>query len=298
MVSRLHALSQMIFCLLLPVSSLFFSFLSPFFWWQWLELPVLPHAGGEGIMTRCSCVLWPYQGLAPKSTVSWGWVQRLAAAIWDKRGKRRESWHWSLVPESSAGFIRYTWGWYKVWCEPEACPHHMNPGKWWCLGCSLGLAGLLWLPAVPTFPFTEDSNSVSAFISREKVGRGLGEGHWEVLGPLPVIILIYPALIPASWTCSLGLIFNTCTFCSRHKIKEDIPSLCCSQPLHLTLGFSETLSPFSFIEATWLIETLIASVCELDPKSVTGVDLGNHSEPLTALELFWDYESFFHGVAG
>lgn len=107
--------------------------------------------------------------------------------------------------------------------------------------------------------------------------------------PLPLFIQIHPALILPSELLSLGLLFKTCTFCSRHT-KLRTSSSFCSWPSHLPIGFSEILSLF-FIEAVLLIERLMSSVYELGSNSVTSVALGGHLKPLRALELFWDCDS-------
>lgn len=50
-----------------------------------------------------------------------------------------------------------------------ACPHHMVSGDAQVLLSGLGKVGL-----AACKPFLENGSSVSAFISREKLGRGLG----------------------------------------------------------------------------------------------------------------------------
>lgn len=125
------------------------SLLTPFLWWHLLELPFLLHASEERHNDQVgSCPLTLpgfgcWKCCEPKLGSGWGLA---------KEENIVQSWYWSVVPESSAGFITDT---FKAGIRPHvtwACPHHMNPGKGWCWGCSLGLARWLSLPASLSIP--------------------------------------------------------------------------------------------------------------------------------------------------
>lgn len=143
MISRLHDLSQMIFCLSQSLPSFFLSSLPSS---DDSDLNCQSHhiLVGEGIMTRCSCVLWPYRGLSPESAVSWGWALvrgwRQPSGTKEQNSGRADTgvrYHRAVLVslDTLEAGIRPPVMW--------VCPHYMNPVKWRCSSCSLGLVELL-----------------------------------------------------------------------------------------------------------------------------------------------------------
>lgn len=176
MTSRWHDLSQMIFVSFSqspPSSFLSFPSSSDGSDLNCHSYPSLKRRHNDQV----EFVLWPYQGLALESAVSQRWV---LVSGWQQPSGTKE--------ENIVG--SWNWVWYQSVMLVSLDTLKAGIIMWACLttwtlvsgDAQVLLSGLGEVALAACKPFLEDGSSVSAFISREKLGRVLGgiEKSWDL----------------------------------------------------------------------------------------------------------------------